>query len=57
MLHFLVVTFSIYLNRRIFVMKFRSDYANAQVDLNLRLAHMSEGSLSDDTTHIHKKNI
>ena len=36
---FLVVNFSIYLNRRVFVM----DCANAQAGLNLRWAHISEG--------------
>ena len=42
--HFVVVKFSIYLNRNVFVM-------NAQADLNLRWAYMSEGTFSDVVGH------
>ena len=46
-----MLKFSIYLNRRVFVM-YQSDGMKAQADLNLRWAYMSEGMFSDLATHI-----
>ena len=40
-----MVNFSIYLNRRVFIM-------NVQADLNLCWEHMSEDTYSDATTHM-----
>ena len=42
----LVVKFSIYLNRRVFVMR------SAQADLNLSWVHISDGTLSHAAKHI-----
>ena len=42
--HFLEVKFSLYLNRRVFVM--------AQTDLCLRWAHMSEGTFPHVAPHV-----
>ena len=42
---FLEVKFSVYLNRRVFLL------VNAQTDLKLGLAHMSEVIFSDDAAH------
>ena len=47
-----MVKFSVYFNRHVFVMAIKiqpseaSDCANAESDLNLRCAHMFEGSFS-----------
>ena len=43
-----MVKFSIYLNRRVFVMW------DAQADLSLRCVHMSEGSFSHTAAHMVK---
>ena len=57
MFHFLVVKFSVYLNRHVFVMKcgqrrLWSDCAYAQADLSLRWVHISEGTFSQVAAQI-----